>query len=110
MVNTTLFCPTCANLLQVEKVQGLHYQKCSSCPYVFEISSTISKQVALERKEVDDVLGGEDAWKNVQKASAVCESCGNREAYFREIQTRSADEPATLFFRCTKCAKVWKEN
>ncbi|WPT12693.1 DNA-directed RNA polymerase III subunit RPC10 [Picochlorum sp. SENEW3] len=106
MVNTTLFCPTCANLLQVEKVQGLHYQKCSSCPYVFEISSTISKQVALERKEVDDVLGGEDAWKNVQKASAVCESCGNKEAYFREIQTRSADEPATLFFRCTKCAKT----
>ncbi|WPT12694.1 DNA-directed RNA polymerase III subunit RPC10 [Picochlorum sp. SENEW3] len=105
MVNTTLFCPTCANLLQVEKVQGLHYQKCSSCPYVFEISSTISKQVALERKEVDDVLGGEDAWKNVQKASAVCESCGNKEAYFREIQTRSADEPATLFFRCTNNKK-----
>ena len=110
MVDTIVDELTQGCIIAVEKVQGLHYQKCSSCPYVFEISSTISKQVTLERKEVDDVLGGEDAWKNVQKAAAVCESCGNKEAYFREIQTRSADEPATLFFRCTKCAKVWKEG
>lgn len=27
----------------------------------------ITKAVPLKRKEVDDVLGGEDAWKNVQK-------------------------------------------
>ena len=94
----------------VEKIQGVHCHKCSCCPYVFEIGSTISKKAPLQTKEVDDVLGGEDAWKNVQKASAVCEAYGNKEAYFREIQTRSADEPATLFFRCTKCAKVWKEN
>ena len=77
---------------------------------MFEITSSISRHAFLQQKTIDDVLGGEDAWKNVQKTSVVCESCGNKQAYFREIQTRSADEPATLFFRCTQCAKVWKEN
>jgi hypothetical protein len=33
----------------------------------------ISKHVKLENKEVDDVLGGEDAWKNVQKTDSKSE-------------------------------------
>jgi DNA-directed RNA polymerase III subunit RPC11 len=68
------------------------------------------KEVALKKKEVDDVLGGEEAWKNVQKSQVTCPNCSNHEAYFREIQTRSADEPATIFYRCTSCAKTWKEG
>ena len=39
-----------------------------------------------------------------------CPSCGYGQAYYKEIQTRSADEPATLFFRCAKCADMWKEG
>jgi DNA-directed RNA polymerase III subunit RPC11 len=68
------------------------------------------KEVALKKKEVDDVLGGEEAWKNVQKSQVPCPNCSHHEAYFREIQTRSADEPATIFYRCTSCAKTWKEG
>jgi len=96
----------------VEKVDGVNCHKCSCCPYVCQITKTVSKEapIAVARKQVDDVLGGVEAWKNVQKTAVVCEACGNKEAYFREIQTRSADEPATLFFRCTACGKVWKEN
>jgi len=70
----------------------------------------IVKDVPLKKKQVDDVLGGEDAWKNVPKTQATCERCGHGEAYFREIQTRSADEPATIFYRCIKCNKTWKEG
>ena len=34
-----------------------------------------------------------------------CENkeCDNREAVWWMLQTRSADEPTTQFFRCTKC-------
>ena len=42
--------------------------------------------------------------------AAPCPKCQHRGAYFQEIQTRSADEPATLFFRCVKCAHNWKEG
>jgi len=43
---------------------------------------------------------------------ATCPYCGHGEAAFREFQTRSADEPATLFYRCLneKCQKQWRED
>jgi DNA-directed RNA polymerase III subunit RPC11 len=31
----------------------------------------ITRAVPLKKKEVDDVLGGEDAWKNVQKTNGA---------------------------------------
>lgn len=44
--------------------------------------------------------------------TADCPKCGYEEAFFLQIQTRSADEPATLFFRCaniTQCNARWNE-
>ena len=66
----------------------------------------------LPRKQVDDVLGGSDAWKNVDQTEAHCSKCDNRRAYFMQIQTRSADEPMTTFYKCTNhaCSHQWKEN
>lgn len=32
----------------------------------------ITKKVPLEKKAVEDVLGGEDEWKNVAKTEATC--------------------------------------
>lgn len=38
-----------------------------------------------------------------------CEKCGNNEAIWWMLQTRSADEPTTQFFRCTKCKYTWRD-
>ncbi|CAI5530669.1 unnamed protein product [Closterium sp. Naga37s-1] len=64
------------------------------------------------QKEVDDVLGGEDAWKNVDKTEASCPKCGHSQAFFMQIQTRSADEPMTIFYKCCnmRCGYRWKEG
>ena len=35
-----------------------------------------------------------------------CSTCKNDRAYYTEVQTRSADEAATLFYTCTKCGWV----
>ena len=43
-------------------------------------------------------------------AAAQCEKCQNNRAFFKEIQMRSADEPATVFYQCTKCPNRWKED
>lgn len=100
----------------------------------------------MKSKEVEDVLGGADSWKNVDKTESqsfipasqpptqtqrpgmacerkrkrdmavvflvlvqfvltLCpvnckeEKCDNREAYFRQVQIRSADEPMTTFYK-----------
>lgn len=59
----------------------------------------------LERKEVDDVLGGEGAWDNVDNTAAQCplEDCGGERAYFFQLQIRSADEPMTTFYKVCFC-------
>jgi DNA-directed RNA polymerase subunit M/transcription elongation factor TFIIS len=39
-----------------------------------------------------------------------CPSCSHGYAYFMEVQTRSADEPATIFYKCVDCGYRWKEG
>ena len=37
-----------------------------------------------------------------------CPKCGNNDAYWWMLQTRSADEATTQFYRCTKCGHTWR--
>lgn len=42
-------------------------------------------------------------------AQTTCPFCNNKEAFFLMVQLRSADEPMTCFYKCTKCKQRWKE-
>ena len=61
------FCPTCGNLLLIEKTLADFRFFCKTCPYVFILEGKIEKTMLLERKEVDDVLGGAEAWKDADQ-------------------------------------------
>lgn len=37
-----------------------------------------------------------------------CRRCGKRECTFYEMQTRSADEPTTIFITCLNCGQKWR--
>ncbi len=37
-----------------------------------------------------------------------CSKCKSRETAYFEMQTRSADEPMTIFITCLNCGKRWK--
>jgi DNA-directed RNA polymerase III subunit RPC11 len=82
---------------------------CPMCPYRHNIQKTYVKEVKIKLKVVDDVLGGADAWENVDRTEAKCPHCSYTEAYFMQIQIRSADEPSTTFYKCVKCAKQWND-
>jgi len=43
------------------------------------------------------------------QVNVECPKCGNLHAYCWMVQTRSLDESATQFFRCTKCGHTWRE-
>lgn len=103
-----LFCPNCGNVLLLKREASMQWY-CQTCPYAYDVRRTMTTTTTLERKQVDDVLGGDDAWKNVDQIDALCEKCGNRRAYFLQIQIRSADEPSSLFYKCTNCAFRWSE-
>ena len=160
-MSTSVFCPTCANLLLVEECaggSGLRFC-CATCPYVYNIDKTVRRApasrsavgssaaagcaasaglltrltltgrlrrvqithvVPTHSKEVDDVLGGEEAWCNVDAtagarcwrrsahvsreltprvAAAVCPKCSHNKAFFMQVQIRSGDEPMTTFYK-----------
>ena len=124
------FCPTCGNLLSIEKKKFKEEEEefddddekedelllhlcCKTCPYSYSIGGTFWSKTDVpirNKKRVDDVLGGDDAWKNVDTTRSRCPKCSHDVAYFLMVQTRSADEPMTQFFRCVECANQWKEN
>lgn len=46
---------------------------------------------------------------DLPRTKKECKKCKNNEAYYWLIQTRSADEPPTQFFKCVKCKHTWRE-
>lgn len=46
--------------------------------------------------------------KSLPTIKIDCEKCGHGEAVWWMLQTRSADEPTTQFYRCTKCSHTWR--
>uniref|UniRef100_A0A1W7R9T1 DNA-directed RNA polymerase subunit n=1 Tax=Hadrurus spadix TaxID=141984 RepID=A0A1W7R9T1_9SCOR len=105
------FCPICANILIVEEGQTRYRFACSTCPYVHNIRYKIINRKYTRLKEVDDVLGGSAAWENVDSTAEPCPKCNHPRAYFMQLQTRSADEPMTTFYKCCnqQCGHLWKE-
>jgi len=105
------FCPHDGTLLIVDNNGrlGQFRFRCVVCPYVHNISEPVVTRLKLKVKQLDDILGGEEEWKNTPQTDSVCPECHHRRAYYMQLQTRSADEPMTIFYRCVECANQWKE-
>ncbi|VDN06902.1 unnamed protein product [Thelazia callipaeda] len=106
-----LFCPECGACLQIEEGSNCYQFNCHNCPYVQPITKLIRSRYYPKLKDLDEVLGGPGAWENAQITDERCPRCAGERAYFMQLQTRSADEPMTVFYRCanTECAHRWKE-
>ncbi len=95
------FCPECHALLLVEASSSggrleLHCSRCNHiAPFAQARERVVTAPVSSRPKAVPQPMQ--------QRTEALCERCGNNEAFFVQLQTRSADEPATQFFTCTKC-------
>ncbi|EMF16706.1 uncharacterized protein SEPMUDRAFT_34035 [Sphaerulina musiva SO2202] len=119
-----LFCPSCSNMLIVSQIPSFHTApedsmhigknrfECRTCPYQMVLDRRYYERKNMKLKDVGDILGGADSWKNVDQTEAKCpaEGCESRNAYFRQVQIRSADEPMTRFYRCVECTREWREN
>ncbi|KAK5122197.1 hypothetical protein LTR85_004107 [Meristemomyces frigidus] len=91
---------------------GKNRFECRTCPYQMVLDRKYFERKGMELKAAEDVLGGADSWKNVDKTDTRCknETCDSTSAYFRQVQIRSADEPMTTFYKCVKCSTDWREN
>ena len=104
------FCEKCGNLLIVEKKRKNVYLVCRKCHRVYKTKGEklrIASSVTEGKKKVI-VMTEKDQFSELPKTKIMCPHCENMEAYWWMQQTRSADEPPTMFYRCVKCGYSWR--
>ncbi len=61
-------------------------------------------------EDPDFIVYDEDDKDDVRSTTKInCPKCDHDEAVWWMLQTRSADEPTTQFYRCTKCNHTWRD-
>ena len=99
------FCPKCE--VKLKKDGG--DLKCSKCGYVEGKVSIQKKKVVKEKStEPFNVFAENEGEESLPTIKIECESCGHDKAVWWMLQTRSADEPTTQFYRCVKCRNTWR--
>ena len=104
------FCPSCGNLLLIDSYPQRTQLRCRSCRFVMDFQGEKVQHGEIASLDVASLMNNESDFASKQKTEVKCEACGNNEAWFQEIQIRSADEPATIFYCCTKCKHRWREG
>ncbi|MFB3152403.1 MAG: transcription factor S [Nitrosopumilaceae archaeon] len=99
------FCPKCE--VRLKKGNSKSVLSCPKCDYT-ESSPKETKKGKEEIKSELNVLAENEGKETLSTIKIDCEKCGNNEAVWWMLQTRSADEPTTQFYRCIKCSHTWR--
>jgi DNA-directed RNA polymerase subunit M/transcription elongation factor TFIIS len=84
--------------LTFEQIANQNYYEL--CPEVWQ--NLVDAQAKRERIQLEgDFSRATDKW--------MCNGCKQRKCTYYELQTRSADEPMTIFIHCLNCGKRWTQ-
>tara|TARA_B110000014_G_scaffold248157_1_gene222277 strand:- start:3518 stop:3838 length:321 start_codon:yes stop_codon:yes gene_type:complete len=101
------FCPKCD--VRLKKSSSNSALSCPKCDYSEAQGSEIQNNTSEEEPNSDFLVLDENEGKDTMPTIEIeCEKCGNNKAVWWMLQTRSADEPTTQFYRCTKCEHTWR--
>jgi DNA-directed RNA polymerase subunit M len=100
------FCSKCGSRLKLEG----NVLRCPICGTEEKPEEKVLRVTREDKKSEPVVVVGEELeqLRTMPTTNVECPKCGNREAYYWFVQTRSADEPSTQFYRCTKCGATWR--
>ena len=102
------FCSKCGTVLKLNPEKKVLV--CPKCKAEEKMEEAIVYERNNEAKEKIVVLGRKERnLRTLPQTKAKCPKCENTKAYWWMVQTRSIDESATQFFRCTKCGHTWRD-
>ena len=110
------FCPRCGTRLKLKQIKGAHEVSitylCDNCGYSNKPAIQTVRQPMEEELASSGqikIVGDKEAKLNSLPTTKIeCPKCGNGEAFWWFLQTRSGDEPPTQFYRCVKCSHTWR--
>lgn len=95
-----MFCKKCGSLMKYDDGNLV-----CDCGYS-EKGELVVKDKKKEKKKIEVV---EEKIETHPIISAECPKCKHDKAYSWSKQTRAADEPETIFYKCVKCGHQWRE-
>jgi len=104
------FCEKCGNLMLVEKKRKHTFLVCRKCGRTTKLKRekiAITESLQQAKKSIV-VMGKDEGLAELPKTKEMCPQCEHGEAFWWMQQTRAADEPPTLFYKCTKCGYSWR--
>ena len=110
------FCPKCdSRLRNRQEEQTL---TCLKCGHIIVAENNVGNtstasivSTVSNYDYTDDTLKIMDSDKQIEglpSTNIECPKCQNNLAFWWMLQTRSADEATTQFYRCTKCSHTWR--
>jgi transcription factor S len=101
--------------MKLKEEKGPHQKTlvyyCDNCGHTEKHGATLREAMSEELASVPQikVVGDKEAKLNSLPTTKIeCPKCGNGEAFWWFLQTRSGDEPPTQFYRCIKCSHTWR--
>lgn len=106
-----VICPKCG--LEVDSEENAPEHHAGSSGTVGQIvkvgyQSKSSPSVASSKSSLKVMDPDPDGPQVLPTTSIECPKCKNGIAFWWMLQTRSADEATTQFYRCTKCSHTWR--
>lgn len=100
-----MFCSSCGSMMLPRDGKYV----CSGCGFEMEIGEK-KEVITTESKDKETVvMSSEDTPATLPKTRILCPKCGHTEAFYVIRQTRAADEPETMIYRCCSCNHSWRE-
>ncbi|MFX1286150.1 MAG: transcription factor S [Promethearchaeota archaeon] len=111
---TMQFCECGALLVPDRQSDGNIQMRCPACGKTISSDSNskafeITQKIPHSEQEKTVIIEKPLGIETMPTANVNCEKCSNNEAVYWQLQTRSADEAETTFYRCKRCGHTWRD-